>query len=372
MSSATASSILSGPSPSSSILPNPYTPLAWLEPSLAAQFEASCYLYVAVLGAFIWDWLIALPEEYRMIRMSKFRLPIITYYISRFGALAWIMTNLISQVGSVPDCEKLQNAIGASFVFASPSTSALFFFRVCAVFDRSKIVVACFAIMWLGVLGSSIVVSFAIQAQHIGNTQRCINSSVKNWAGTPIVSNTIYATLVFLAISLKLMSMTMIDSPTGSDRVKSFIRGDGLPRFSRLLFKSGQQYYFATFGTNMLAMFMVLLPTTPPVYQAMFSIPSVALESSMACRVFRSVKLGAIMDSPTTLVTTEDSPVTFRPQSRRPFNSDITYPLKTFNERRTIPVNVSITRTTDILNDGISSKNTIIYAQDDGSADTRV
>ncbi|KAH7910122.1 hypothetical protein BJ138DRAFT_1009500 [Hygrophoropsis aurantiaca] len=372
MNSATASSsTLSDTSPSSSILPNPYTPLAWLEPSLAAQFEASCYLYVAVLGAFIWDWLIALPEEYRMIRTSKLRLPIIMYYVSRFGALAWIMTNLVSQVGSVPDCEKLQNAIGASYVFASPSTSALFFFRVRAVFDRSKIVIACFAIMWLGVLGSSFLVPFAIQAQHIGNTQRCINSSVKNWAGTPIITNTIYATLVFLAISLKLMSMTMIDSPTGSDRVKSFIRGDGLPRFSRLLFKSGQQYYFATFGTNILALLMILLPTTPPVFQAMFTIPSVALESSMACRVFRSVKLGVIMDSPTTMVT-EDSSVTFRPRPRQQSNSVITYPLQTFNERRPVPVNVSITRTTDTINDGISSKNITFYSQDDGSGDTRV
>ncbi|KAH7905460.1 hypothetical protein BJ138DRAFT_1105961 [Hygrophoropsis aurantiaca] len=371
MSSATASSsTLPEPSPSSTILPNPYTALAWLEPTFAAQFEASCYLYVAILGAFIWDWLIALPEEYRMIRMSKFRLPIIMYYVSRFGALSWVMTNMISEVGSVPDCEKLQNVIGASFIFASPSTSALFFFRVCAVFDRSKIVIACFAIMWLGVLGTALLVPFAIQAQHIGNSQRCI-ASVKPWSGTPIVTNTIYATLVFLAISLKLMSMTMIDSPTWSDRARSFIRGDGLPQFSRLLFRSGQQYYFATFGTNMLALFMILLPMTPAVIRPMFTIPSVALESSMACRVFRSVKLGVIMDSPTTMVT-EDSSVMFRPRPRRQLNSDTTYPLQTFNERHPIPVNISITRTTDIVDDGISSKNITLYGQDNGLADTRV
>jgi hypothetical protein len=38
----------------------------------------------------------------------------------------------------------------------------------------------------------------------------------------------------------------------------------------------------------------------PPVYKAMFSVPNIALESAMACRVFRGVKLGRIVDNNTT------------------------------------------------------------------------
>ncbi|KAH7910528.1 hypothetical protein BJ138DRAFT_1008626 [Hygrophoropsis aurantiaca] len=280
------------------MLPNPYTPLAWLEPSLAAQFEASCYLYVAVLGVFIWDWMTAFPDEYRMIRGRRIRVPVIIYYISRFSTLFWVVTNLVMQVGSMPSCRPLRIVIGITYIFTSPSTSALFFFRVRAVFIHSRAAIVFFALLWLSVLGSSFVVPFTIQNQHIGNTGRCINTDVNNVAAAPTAFNTLYATLVFFAISFKLMSITVIDSPTWKDRIRYFIRGDGLPRFSKLLFQSGQQYYFATFGTNMLLVVMIALRTTNPVLRAMFSVPCVAFESSMACRVFRSVQLGAMMDSP--------------------------------------------------------------------------
>ena len=47
-------------------------------------------------------------------------------------------------------------------------------------------------------------------------------------------------------------------------------------------------------GWNVLAMAMILAPSVPPVYRAMFTIPSVAVENCMACKVYRDVKFGVI------------------------------------------------------------------------------
>jgi len=48
---------------------------------------------------------------------------------------------------------------------------------------------------------------------------------------------------------------------------------------------------------NILAMTMVLVPSAPPVYRAMFTIPNNALQNVMACRVFRKLRLGVIGDA---------------------------------------------------------------------------
>lgn len=41
-------------------------------------------------------------------------------------------------------------------------------------------------------------------------------------------------------------------------------------------------------------MIMILTPSVPPVYHAMFTIPNVAIENAMACKVFRDIKFGLI------------------------------------------------------------------------------
>jgi hypothetical protein len=50
-------------------------------------------------------------------------------------------------------------------------------------------------------------------------------------------------------------------------------------------------------------MAMILAPSLPPVYRAMFTHPNVAINNAMACRVFRDIKFGHISPTSTTLRT---------------------------------------------------------------------
>lgn len=54
--------------------------------------------------------------------------------------------------------------------------------------------------------------------------------------------------------------------------------------------------YSATIGMSIVTSAMLLAPGVPAVYHAMFSIPNLALECAMACRVFRAVRIGFIVD----------------------------------------------------------------------------
>ncbi|KAF7335940.1 hypothetical protein MSAN_02307400 [Mycena sanguinolenta] len=66
-------------------LPNPYTPMAFLPPALAGQFEASRYLYAATLGvsAYVWDIGLNLGNDYALLFKHRIRFPTVVYFLSR-------------------------------------------------------------------------------------------------------------------------------------------------------------------------------------------------------------------------------------------------------------------------------------------------
>lgn len=77
---------------------------------------------------------------------------------------------------------------------------------------------------------------------HIGPTRRCINTAVRQYGSTPIILNAINDTLIFLAISFRIVANTFLGETWGA-RARSFVKGDGLPRVSKGLLQGGQLYY---------------------------------------------------------------------------------------------------------------------------------
>jgi len=286
----------------------------------------------------------SIPDEYRMLCKTKFGGPNVIYFLSRIGTLLYCVSATVFQTAPVAHCQNFLYFVASSFVLAMPATSLLFFFRVRAVWSNSKIITAFFGMLWLGNLGTSVLVPFAVDGAHIGTTQRCIDTAVRSYASTPIVLNAINDTLIFIAISLRIVAFTVAGDTWGA-HIRSFVSGDGLPRMSRALLQGGQLYYFATIGLSIVMSAMVLSPSIPPVYRAMFSVPNIALENSMACRVFRAVKLGLIKD-----VQGSSNYGSTLPPSRLRFGADQDTALKqpTFGDSRNTQVNLEILKTTNI------------------------
>jgi hypothetical protein len=53
-----------------------------------------------------------------------------------------------------------------------------------------------------------------------------------------------------------------------------------------------------TVGLNITTLTLLLTLSLPPVVRAMMSIPNIAIENAMACRVFRQLKLGLMHEHP--------------------------------------------------------------------------
>ncbi|KAF8574945.1 hypothetical protein K439DRAFT_799707 [Ramaria rubella] len=265
---------------------NPNTSLAFLTPSEANQLEASRYLSITSLAVFTWDILCTLSQDYRLLTKHTINLPTLVYFLSRVSSLAHILSTTLFHVAPISSCHDLPIIIGWCWAVAIPSTSLLFLFRIRAVFDGQRSVVCLFRILWLATLGGAITVPFALTGGHIANTNRCIPTSVKPFSSASIIASACNDTLVFIAISWRIITRTTVNG-----RVRSFFGGRNLPELSLELLRGGQQYYLVTVGGNVFIMAMILSPGIPPLLKDMFPVINMALENSMACRVFRNIKL---------------------------------------------------------------------------------
>lgn len=138
------------------------------------------------------------------------------------------------------NCHALAKTIGWCGAFALPLNSLLFFFRIRAVFNQSRIIKYSFLALWLATL-SAIAAPFAVDGTHIGTTKNCINSNVKQYSSAGIVVVAVHDTSVFMAISMRLLMYSFADG--WSQRLKTFFSGGGMGNMSKALLKSGQLYY---------------------------------------------------------------------------------------------------------------------------------
>jgi chromate transport protein ChrA len=128
------------------------------------------------------------------------------------------------------------------YAICIPATSLLFFFRVRAVFSRSKYVVWFFSFMWLAVLGAAFTTPQALFATRIGPTKYCTTGTLKPFAVVCVIVPLVNDTLVLLAVTVGLATNTHLE-PTLKQGIRTVMYGDYLPAFSRAMLRDNQMYY---------------------------------------------------------------------------------------------------------------------------------
>ncbi|KAF7335990.1 hypothetical protein MSAN_02312700 [Mycena sanguinolenta] len=318
-------------------LPNAFTPLAFLPPVLASQFEVSRYLYAATLGAYVWDIGLNLGNDYALLFKYKIRFPTIVYFLSRAFTLAFIITPFIFQVASVKHCNALAISFSICSMVSQAATAMLFFLRVTAVWHPNKIAYAIFSVLWIAVLGAGITAPLGVRGAHIGPTMQCITTTVPDNVEAAAIVPMINDTAIFLAINYRILAHTIV-ADSFMARLRVFFRGNGLSALSQALLQSGQHFYLVAVATNIILIAVVKSPQLPPVYRAMLTVPGFALINAMACLVFRRIRFGLMSSDGTSKIPTtglsSDFPPTAHPGSlplhyRRtgPTTTDTTFPL---------------------------------------------
>ncbi|KAF8912001.1 hypothetical protein CPB84DRAFT_1820711 [Gymnopilus junonius] len=277
-------------------LPNPHTPMAFLPPELAYQVTISIYILVGSLGVLIWDVLSNLYNDYILLTKYRITIPTIAYVSSRIFALAHVLVGTIYETAPIGTCVHNEKRINWVYALAIIFSASLFFFRVRAICDGNKWVVAFFAFMWIAVVAGMLTVTTGISGGEIGDTKYCLVLKVESYVGAASIIPLVNDTLVFLAITYRLVTNSHMEY-TLKDGFRTLVFGDCLPAFSRALLQDGQRYYFTTVVFSLLTVIMLYIPGLPGAYRTMFTVPNLVVMNIMACRVFRNTKFGLFRES---------------------------------------------------------------------------
>ncbi|KAF7336015.1 hypothetical protein MSAN_02315200 [Mycena sanguinolenta] len=291
-------------------VPNPFTPLAFLPPALASQFEVWRYVTAATLGAYVWDIGMNLENDYALLFKYRIRFPTIVYFLSRASTLTYILNGFIFTVAPIGNCNALVLSCSISVVLMQTTTAMLFFLRVTAVWHPNKIAYAVFSILWLAVLGAGIISPVTIRAAHIGPTQQCIETVIPAYTEVTLIMPLINDTAIFLAINYRILAHTLVADSLGA-RLRAFFGGSGLSALSRALIQSGQHFYLIAVATHITLLVVMKLPQLRMLYHGMVSYPGFSLINVMACLVFRRIKFGLISSDGTLNIPTINLPSDF-------------------------------------------------------------
>ncbi|KAF8166297.1 hypothetical protein K438DRAFT_1984341 [Mycena galopus ATCC 62051] len=268
-------------------LPNPFTPLAFLPPATAHQVQVEEYIVVGTIGAFVWEILSNLQNDYRLVANYKVGLATYTYLFARLWSFLFIFWSAFFQTYPFKNCILAQHLDGATIALAVPANSFLFFLRARAIYDRNPFFVAFLAVCWVGVAVSSAIVPAGITGGNIGLTDYCATVAAKPFIASVTIAPLINDTIIFVAISWRLYRNAHV-----SRGVRNFLTGQSLPHFSKAILQDGQLYYLITVACNLLSVIMFYNHDVAVPYQTMFSVPNVMITNAMASHVFRNTKFG--------------------------------------------------------------------------------
>ncbi|KAJ6450769.1 hypothetical protein C8R45DRAFT_1127476 [Mycena sanguinolenta] len=332
---------------------NPTTPLAFLPPALTDQFEQMRYLFAATLGAYAWDIGVNLGNDYSLLFKHRVRSPTIVYFLSRVFTLAYILACFVYAVAPVENCTALALGYSICSVLSQTATAMLFFLRVTAIWQPSKIAFAVFSILWIAVLGAGTTIPLGIRGAHIGPTAQCINTVVPAYTEVAVIMPLINDTAIFLAITCRILAQAIV-ADSFVARLRVFFDGTGLSILSQALLQSGQHFYLIAVATHITLLVLLKLPQLTPIDHGIFAIPALALINAMACLVFRRIKFGLISAdgiSKTPMTLSQDFHATANPRSlclhSRPTDSSTTG----FGSNAAYPLDVRVQKEVDKFED---------------------
>ena len=133
--------------------------------------------------------------------------------------------------------------IGTTFgAIAMPMNALLFLIRVNAVYHHSRLAMMIFILTWLPTC-TTIMSPWSIVGSNIGPTSYCIISSTTKHAGFIFLIFTLFDTVIFIAVTLHILSMSSL--PSRGSWFKTCINGKGLGKLSKALLYTGQLYYLS-------------------------------------------------------------------------------------------------------------------------------
>ncbi|TCD63193.1 hypothetical protein EIP91_005860 [Steccherinum ochraceum] len=257
-----------------------------LPPGFWQEEQTMQLMVLGVVGAWAWDVLVSLGDEYRMFRRCGIRLPDVVYVLARLTTGWFFGVTTAFVIAPIHNCHVVARVQSSAASIQIPFNALLFLFRIRAVFHEKRIVFFAFVVLWLGLFGTCMSALLSLDATPLPGTGRCLEITAQKTAAASLVYGAVYDTLVFAAISTQLVLFYQHAGRTW----KVFLTGRGMGDMSRILLQTSQQYYIVTVGFTILCSALVLTPSVPPPYSNTSILLSAFFTNAMATRIYRNLK----------------------------------------------------------------------------------
>lgn len=306
-----------------------------------------------MLGATIWDILVYIPDDIKILSRSPFHLVTLCFVTSRLFALTFTLLAVIEFTHPVNHCDAINYCVGIGCVLTIASTTFIFLQRLRAVYSGNRRVQIIAIVLWIGTCVTMALTVVDARSAHIPGTQYCAYMVVNR----SLLANGIvfvgFDTFAFLAITYKI-GFCHLDVESGAGWTAA-ISGKALPRISRAVLRGGQQYYLITLCLQIPVLVLTAIPSVSPNLKLMLTFPLGCLAASMACRIFRNMKMNDSQFEMQPLMTD----VHFAPSSRL-HGSGFTSTSRARVESRSLQPGVPVTFPQRSLSSGSSSPDDIM------------
>jgi len=234
--------------------------------------------------------------DYNLLK-SRPNISLIAYFLSRVGALGYMLGSAIFSSAPTGNCVVFEHAVEAWCPLNVACTGYLFFLRLRAVYNRNRIIVGTFFVLWLGLMVSSLFVPIGVMGGAVGPTDYCEDALVSKAVYFVQMGPFIYDTLVFVAISWRLSRIAYIEQAGPRESLQVVLFGKYLPAFTKSMLLDGQIYYLTTSVGGIAIAILSFSPGIPGPLRTIAMDPYIVLGNIMACRVYRRTRMGLIRES---------------------------------------------------------------------------
>ncbi|KAK7443995.1 hypothetical protein VKT23_015393 [Stygiomarasmius scandens] len=265
------------------------------------EIEITIYVLLFSAGILTWDIVSNLGDDFHMLTKYPLRTPIIAYFISRLSALGLLITGLfIGPAKMEIDCHAGAVFLELFFFLVVSSTTALFALRARAVYSGYPFVRAVFLILWLVNTGSCLLAFFVLDSKP--NPDRRISSCLfveKDFITgiTIAIAAMIHDTTVFLAISYHMYRIARFSDPDRKVVELFAFMNPKLPALWRCILQDGQLFYLIALFWQVLITALVVTPSLGIYYRCFLLSAQLVIVNSIACHVFRNVRLGKFREN---------------------------------------------------------------------------
>ncbi|KAF9528934.1 hypothetical protein CPB83DRAFT_853453 [Crepidotus variabilis] len=282
-------------SPSPSMLPNPFTPKAFMPANVGAFITFDEYTVVGSFSILVWDIVNSARQDFELLSTRRITFMTTVFLVSRISALLAELFSVLLFTYPLGNCTLYRSLPNTFYFLYRVSTNTLFYARVQAVYHDRPIFLWVFRFLWLIAAGGACLGFFSSKVSPLSTGYCTFQANGFSWLVIIPVSDGLFDLLVCVAVTYGIGSGRLHD-PRRRFWQRWLGWGQGyITRMSDRFLRDNQLYVSLVACVKLPEVVIIIASIAVPSLTSLriaLAFPDMTLTSILATRIYRNMKLG--------------------------------------------------------------------------------